>query len=64
MKIGPYTLRRPWVKYVNLELDVDQQMTRAIMNSIRSDIVAEVISLELCDVDCEVIDYLEKTGRA
>ena len=64
MKIGPYTLRRPWVKYVNLKLDVDQQMTRAIMNSIRSDIVAEVISLELCDVDCEVIDYLEKTGRA
>ena len=64
MKIGPYTLRRPWVKYVNLELDIDQQMTRAIMNSIRSDIVAEVISLELCDVDCEVIDYLEKTGRA
>ena len=64
MKIGTYTLRRPWVKYVNLELDVDQQMTRAIMNSIRSDIVAEVISLDLCDADCEVIDYLEKTGRA
>lgn len=64
MKIGPYTLRRPWVKYVNLELDLDQQMTRAIMNSIRSDIVAEVISLDLCDVDCEVINYLEKTGRS
>ena len=64
MKMGPYTLRRPWVKYVNLELDVDQQMTRAIMNSIRSDIVAEVISLDLCDIDCEVINYLEKTGKA
>ena len=64
MKIGPYTLRRPWVKYVNLELDVDQQMTRAIMNSIRSDVVAEIITLDLCDVDCEVINYLEKTGRA
>jgi hypothetical protein len=64
MKIGSYTLRRPWVRYVNLELDVDQQMTRAIMNSIRSDVVAEIISLDLCDVDCEVINYLEKTGRA
>lgn len=64
MKIGPYRLRRPWVKYVNLELDIDQQMTRAIMNSIRSDIVAEVISLDLCDIDCEVINYLEKTGKA
>lgn len=63
MKIGPYTLRRPWVKYVNLELDLDQQITRAIMNSIRSDMVAEVISLDLCDIDCEVISYLKKTGR-
>jgi hypothetical protein len=64
MKIGSYTLRRPWVRYVNLELDVDQQMTRAIMNSIRSDVVAEIITLDLCDVDCDVIYYLEKTGRA
>lgn len=64
MKIGPYTLRRPWVKYVNLELDLDQQITRAIMNSIRSDMVAEVISLDLCDIDCEVISYLKKTGRS
>jgi hypothetical protein len=64
MKIGPYTLRRPLVKYVNIELDIDQQMTRAIMNSIRSDIVADIISLDLCDVDCDVIHYLEKTARA
>ena len=64
MKIGPYTLRRPWVKYVDLELDIDQQIIRAAMNSIRSDIVAEIISLDLCDVECDVIYYLEKTGRA
>jgi hypothetical protein len=64
MKIGPYTLRRPWVKYVNLELDFEAQLTRAIMNSIRSDIVAEIITLDLCDVDCDVIHYLEKTARS
>ena len=64
MKIGPYTLRRPWDKYVNLEIDTDQQLTRAIMNSIRSDIIAEIITLDLCDVECDVIHYLEKTGRA
>ena len=64
MKIGPYTLRRPWVKYEYLDLDMDQQLTRAIMNSIRSDIVANIISLDLCDIECDVIDYLEKTGRA
>jgi hypothetical protein len=64
MKIGPYTLRRPWVKYVDLELDLDQQLTRAVMNSIRSDLVADIISLDLCDIDCDVIHYLQKTTRA
>jgi len=64
MNIFGYTLRKPWVKYVNLELDIDQQMTRAIMNSVRSDIVADVISLDLCDIECDVIDYLERSSRA
>jgi hypothetical protein len=63
MKIGPYTLRKPWVKYVNLELDFEQQLTRAIMNSIRSDMVADIIALDLCDVECDVIDYLQRTSR-
>ena len=63
MNIGPYTLRKPWVKYVNLELDFEAQITRAIMNSIRSDIVANIIALDLCDVECDVISYLEKTAR-
>jgi hypothetical protein len=63
MKIGPYTLRKPWVKFVNLELDIEAQMTRAILNSIRSDIVADIITLDLCDVECDVIKYLEKTAR-
>jgi hypothetical protein len=63
MKIGAYTLRKPWVKYVNVELDIEAQMTRAIMNSIRSDIVADIITLDLCDQECEVIKYLENTAR-
>jgi hypothetical protein len=63
VKFGPYTLRRPWVKYVDLELDFEQQLTRAIMNSIRSDMVAEIITLDLCDVECDVIDYLQRTAR-
>ena len=64
MKIGPYTLRKPWVKYVTLELDTNQQLTRAILNSVRSDIVASIISLDLCDIECDVIDYLERSSRA
>jgi hypothetical protein len=63
MRIGPYTLRKPWVKYVNLELDFEQQLTRAIMNSIRSDMIADIIALDLCDVECDVIDYLQRTAR-
>jgi hypothetical protein len=64
MKIGPYTLRKPWVKYVNLELDIDAELTKAVMSSIKSDIVADIIFLDLCDIDCDVIHYLEKTTRA
>jgi hypothetical protein len=64
MKIGSYTLRKPWVKYVNVELDTEQQIVRAVMNSIRSDMIADIISLDLCDVECDVIDYLEKTARS
>ena len=64
MKIGTYTLRKPWVKYVDLELDIEEQLMRAVMNSIRSDMVADIISLDLCDIDCDVIHYLEKTARA
>ena len=64
MKIGPYTLLKPWVKYVDLELDIEEQLMRAVMNSIRSDMVADIISLDLCDIDCDVIHYLEKTARA
>jgi hypothetical protein len=64
MKIGPYTLRKPLVKYVDLELDIEEQLMRAVMNSIRSDMVADIISLDLCDIDCDVIHYLEKTARA
>jgi hypothetical protein len=63
MKIGPYTFRKPWVKYVDFELDIDAQITRAILNSIRSDIIAQIITLDLCDVECDVITYLEKTAR-
>jgi hypothetical protein len=63
MKIGPYTLRKPWVKYVNVELDFEAQFTRAIMNSIRADMIADIISLDLCDQECDVIDYLERTSR-
>jgi hypothetical protein len=64
MKIGKYTLRKPWVKYEDLELDIDEELSRAVFNSIRADIVADIMTLDLCDFECDVIDYLEKTSRS
>jgi hypothetical protein len=64
MKIGKYTLRKPWVKYEDLELDIHDQIARAVMNSIRADIVADIMTLDLCDFECDVIEYLEKTSRS
>jgi hypothetical protein len=64
MKIGKYTLRKPWVKYEDLELDIDEELSRAVFNSIRADIVADIMTLDLCDFECDVIEYLEKTSRS
>jgi len=63
MKLLGYTLRKPWVKYENVELDIDEEFMGALLRSIASEYVADIISNDLCDVECEVIDYLEKTVK-
>ena len=63
MKLLVYTLRKPWVKYENVELDIDEEFMGALLRSIASEYVADIISNDLCDVECEVIDYLEKTVK-
>lgn len=63
MKLLGYTLRKPWVKYENVELDIDEEFMGAVLRSIASEYVADIISNDLCDVECEVIDYLEKTVK-
>jgi hypothetical protein len=61
MKLFGYTLRKPWVKYVDLDLGED--LIGNIRKSIASEYVAEIVSLDLCDVECDVISYLEKTVK-
>ena len=61
MKLFGCTLRKPWVKYHNWEIDLGEELVQAIRQSVASTYVAEVISNDLCDVDCEVIEYLKKT---
>jgi len=63
MKLLGYTLRKPWTKHVNWEIDLGEELVQAIRQSVASTYVAEIISNDLCDVDCEVIEYLEKTVK-
>jgi len=61
MTIFGYTVRKPWVKYV--DLDLGEELVGNIRKSIASEYLAEIISLDLCDVDCDVVEYLEKTVK-
>lgn len=61
MKIGPYTLRKPWVKYV--ELDIGKELYQSVRKSVGASVVADIITYDLCDYDCEVIAYLEKITK-
>ena len=62
MTIFGYTLRKPWVKYVYL--DLGEELVGRLRQSIASHYVADIISNDLCDIDCEVIEYLEKTMKS
>lgn len=62
MRVFGYTIRKPWVKYV--EIDLGEELVQAIRQSVASTYVAEIITDDLCDVDCEVIEYLEKTVKS
>ena len=61
MRIFGYTLRKPWIKYV--DLDLGEELVGVIRKSIASDYVAEIISNDLCDVECDVVKYLERTVK-
>ena len=61
MNIFGYTLRKPWVKLVNFT--IEDELVTEIMKSLASQYVAAIISNDLCDAECEVIEYLEKTVK-
>ena len=63
MTLFGYTLRKPWVRYETFALDIEDELMGAVLRSIASEYVADIISNDLCDVECEVIDYLEKTVK-
>jgi len=60
MHLFGYTLRRPWVKYVNLEIDVESEVFNAIKKSMAADLVEYILTNSMCDEECDAINYLKR----
>jgi hypothetical protein len=63
MTIFGYTLRKPWIKYFDMEFDLGQQLVGAIKQAAAAEYVATIIANDLCDDECEVLDYIKKTVK-
>ena len=65
MQIFGYVLRKPWVKYVDLQLDenVYDMVREAVSKSVMSHLILESLDKDLCDEECEVLDYLKKVSK-
>ena len=63
MKIFGYTLRKPWVRYVNLDLDIEEELLNAVMRSAISQVIADIITYDLCDHECEAVQYLKNVMK-
>ena len=55
MKIGNWELRKPWVRYVEVELE--EKFYNEIRKSIGEDIAKEID--ELCDDECQLWDKIQ-----
>ena len=65
MQIFGYVLRKPWVKYVDLDLDenVYDMVREAVSKSVMSHIILESLDKDLCDEDCEVLNYMAEISK-
>ena len=63
MNIFGYTLRKPWVRYVTLDLDIEEELLNAVMRSAISQVIADIITHDLCDPECEAVQYLESVMK-
>ena len=65
MQLFGYVLRKPWVKYVDLDLEenVYDQIRVAISKTITANMVIESLDQDLCDEDCEVLGYLKEIAK-
>ena len=63
MKLFGYTLRKPWVRYETFALDIEDELMGAILRSSISAVVADIITDDLCDSECEAVQYLENVMK-
>lgn len=65
MQIFGYVLRKPWTKYVDLELedDVYDQIRVAVCKTVTANLVLESLDKELCDDECEVFNYMKQISK-
>ena len=65
MQLFGYVLRLPWVKYVDLtiEEEIHDQLRTAIAKSVVANFAMESEEMDLCDDDCEVLQYLKKISK-
>jgi len=63
MKLLGYTLRKPWVRYETFALDIEDELMGAILRSSISAVVADIITDDLCDHECEAVQYLENVMK-
>jgi hypothetical protein len=63
MTLFGYTLRKPWVRYETFALDIEDELMGAILRSSISAVVADIITDDLCDSECEAVQYLENVMK-
>ena len=63
MNIFGYTLRKPWVRYETFALDIEDELMGAVLRSAISAVVADIITDDLCDSECEAVQYLENVMK-
>ena len=63
MTLFGYTLRKPWVRYQTFALDIEDELMGAVLRSAISAVVADIITDDLCDSECEAVQYLENVMK-
>lgn len=65
MTIFGYVLRKPWTKYVDVDIEdeVYEELKTAVCKNITAHLVLYSLDQDLCDSECEVLAYLKEVAK-